>query len=400
MPESFPLPDPLPYHREVVALLKETEPELWLWASSAEVRAEAAEEARRALLKANYRFDRAGHADLVDRAEKVAVRLGIAEPVTMYQAAGGGGSNAMLCHLPGEAHIVFFGPILSVLKGAEIDSVIAHELAHHRLWQTNNWEFRNAERLLFAAANDSRAAASHAQSARRFALYTEIYADRGALAGSEDLEGTVAALLKTETGLPEVSVAGYFRQAEEIFARGETTTEGVQHPETFIRVHALKLWAEKDPTLEGWLSEAIEGIQRLDELDLVGQHRVSLLTRRLLEQLLRPAWFQTPAVLAHACSFFADFSPARSTDDSVWASLSSQDAATREYLCYLLLDFAVIDPELENIPLAAALERSRQLGIAEQFEKLLLKELEIGKRALNKLKKEADGILERASAEV
>src|SRR5688500_17727210 len=62
---------PLPYHREVVSYLKSMEPELWRWASSAEVRSEFAEETRTALLKANYRLDADGHPELAERCAAV-----------------------------------------------------------------------------------------------------------------------------------------------------------------------------------------------------------------------------------------------------------------------------------------------------------------------------------------
>jgi Flp pilus assembly protein TadD len=117
---------PLPYQREVVAYLKKTEPELWSWGSSAEVRGEFTEEMRTALLKANYRLDSEGHPELVQRCAVVKDRLAITAPVTLYQSAGGLGLNAMLCHLPGEAHIVFTGPILATLKGAELETELRH----------------------------------------------------------------------------------------------------------------------------------------------------------------------------------------------------------------------------------------------------------------------------------
>src|SRR4029434_8591240 len=115
----------------------------------------------------------------------------------------------------GEAHIVFTGPILSTLKGAELDALIAHELAHYRLWDMDDGDYLVADRLLMAAANDPRAASSHVQTARRFRLYAEVFADRGSLAGCGQLEAAVAALVKTETGLPEVSAKSYLRQADE-----------------------------------------------------------------------------------------------------------------------------------------------------------------------------------------
>ncbi len=396
-PPAMPLA-PLPYQREIVAYLKDTEPELWSWASSAEVRGAFAEEMRTELLKANYRLDADGHPELAERCAAVAQRLGVTAPVTLYQASGGLGLNAMLCHLPGEAHIVFTGPILATLKGAELDAVLAHELAHYRLWEMDGGDFLVADRLLLAAANDPRAAPSHAQTARRFRLYTEVFADRGSLAGCGQLEAAVAALVKTETGLPEVSATSYLRQADEIFSREDATTKGLDHPETFIRARALRLWAENDAGLQAWLAATIEGPLELDELDLPGQRRVSQLTQRFLAELLRPRWYQTAPVLAHARAFFPDFAPALAPDDSLAEALRSSDAATREYLCYLLLDFAVVDRDLEDVPLAAALDWSERLEIAEQFEKLVLKELGIGKRQLNKLKKDAAALLQKAES--
>ena len=153
MPTSSPLtqspPVPLAYHREVVAYLQATERELWDWTSSAESRAGEAEEVRMAMLKSNYRLDAAAHPDLVQRCAAMSARLGVAAPATIYQAQGGLGMNAALVHLPGEAHLVFTGPILEKLAGTELDAVLAHELAHQLLWEMEGGAFLTADRLLY-----------------------------------------------------------------------------------------------------------------------------------------------------------------------------------------------------------------------------------------------------------
>jgi hypothetical protein len=390
---------PLPYHREVVACLKTTEPELWEWASSAQNLGDFAAEMRAGLLKTNYRLDAEGHPELTRRCAQMAERLGVTVPVTLYQANGGFGMNAMLCHLPNEAHIVFTGPVLTTLKDEELDAVLAHELAHFRLWEMDRGDYLTADRLLLGSANDPRGAASHAQTARRFRLYTEIFADRGSFAGCGQLEAAVAALVKTETGLSQASATSYLRQADEIFSREDATTKGIDHPETFIRARALRLWSENDPGLDAWLKTTIEGPLKLDELDLAGQRRLTNLTRRFLGEFLRPAWLQSAPVLAHARAFFPDFAPATLPDEAVASQFQLTDAAGREYLSYLLLDFAAVDPQLEDVPLAAALQWSQRLGIAEAFEKLALKELGIAKRQLNKLKKDAETMLAKAEGQ-
>src|SRR5260370_5243527 len=111
----------------------------------------------------------------------------------------------------------------------------------------------------------------------------------------------------------------------------------------------------------------IEGAATLDELDLIGQKQLTSATRRLLQCLLRPKWFQTPATLGHAKLFFDDFRPADSNSpSSVCDELKSSDIKLREYLCYVLLDFAKADPDLDEMPLAAALVLSRQLELDAQ----------------------------------
>lgn len=388
--------EPLPYHREIISFLKETEPELWKWAASAEVRAETTEEMRFELLKANYRIDETGHPELIQRCAEVAKRLGVTAPITLYQANDSIGANAYLCYLPGEAHIVFTGSILYTLKGAEVDAVLAHELSHYLLWEMDGGDFFIADRLLSSAALVDSPNISHVQSAQRFQLYTEVFADRGSLIGCKDLGMAVGALVKTSTGLPDVSAASYLRQADEIFARKTEKTKGVRHPELFIRARALRLWSEHDAELHSWLTATIEGPMIPGMLDVLERQRLFQLTRSFLEQLLRPKWFQTETVLAHANAFFPNFSPAAIVDDSIITSLLSSSEDLREYICYLLLDFAVIDNSLDDVPLALSLKWSEQLDLTVQFEKLATKELGVTKRQLTKLKNTSQTLLEKA----
>src|SRR6185503_15363650 len=104
---------------------------------------------------------------------------------------------------------------------------------------------------------------------------------------------------------------------------------------------------------------------------------------QLVEALLRPKWFRTPAVLGHAKLFFDDVEPGKG---NALDGLKFSDARLREYLCYVLLDFVTADPELDELPLAAALELSRQLELDAQFEKLAAKELKMKVRDVRKIK--------------
>ena len=83
------------------------------------------------------------------------------------------------------------------------------------------------------------------QTARRYQLYTEIFADRGALCVTGLLDPVIAGLVKIQTGLAQVSAPAYLKQAEEIFAGGNVATVEHSHPEAFIRARALSLWHDE-----------------------------------------------------------------------------------------------------------------------------------------------------------
>ena len=390
--------EPLAYHVEVRDYLKSHERELWDWFSSAQAQANDTETLRMDLLKSTYRLDRETHPGLHQHLDDAKARLQLDIPVTLYQAQNNPQLNAALCYIRGQGHIVFSGPVFSLLREEELKSVIGHELAHFHLWARDGGEFHIADRLIQAVAKDPRASGSHEQTARRYQLYTEIFADRGSLHVTRDPHPVVAGLVKIGTGLQEVSAAGYLKQAEEIFANGNVATDGISHPETFIRARALALWQEKRQHASDDISAMIEGAGTIDDLDLIGQKRLAAATRGVLERLLRPKWFQTTAALGHARMFFDDFHPGTNGEAAWGDALKSRDRSVREYLCYLLLDFVTVDPDLDELPLAAALELSREMQLEEPFEKLAAKELKMRARDVRRIRENAAAMLANAEA--
>src|SRR5882724_5877784 len=260
--------EPLPYHLELRDYLKSEERELWNWFSSAQSKADYTDNLRLELLKSTYRLDADGHPQLYQSVDEAKTRLRLDIPVTLYQAQNSPQLNALLFYIPGQGHIVFFGPILTLLNAEELKSVIGHELAHYHLWERDGGEFHIADRLVHAVANDPRACGSHEQTARRYQLYTEIFADRGSLRVTGDPNPVIAGLVKIETGLSQVSAASYLKQAEEIFANGNVATEGVSHPEAFIRARSLALWQQQHENATSHIREMIEGASALEGLDL------------------------------------------------------------------------------------------------------------------------------------
>ncbi len=392
-----PILSPLPYHREIRDYLKTEEQELWQWFVSARAKENYAEDLRLSLLKSTYRLTPESHPQLYAQAATAGQALGLTIPVKLYQSQTNAHSpNAALYYLPDEAHIVLSGSITTLLDSVEFTSVLGHELSHHVLWQMENEEFLIADRVLHAVASDAQAHSVHHETARQYRLHTEIFADRGAAQVTQNLPAVVAALVKISTGLPSVSGDNYLTQAAEIFAKGSVKTDELSHPEEFIRAHALSLWTQQGEAADSAIRGMIAGSPALDGLDLAGQQQISTLTRRFLEQLLLPTWFQSEPVLAHARLFFPDFKPAEDKDPALVEDLRTTGSLLKNYFAYLLLDFAHIDRDLDEVPLAAALRWAEELGISGHVEKLVTKELGVPARDLAKLKPRITDLLNLA----
>jgi Zn-dependent protease with chaperone function len=403
-------PVPLLYHRAIVGHLRAQEAALWSWFASTRKRLEEADAVRLDLLKSTYRLEPQAQPKLYDLANAVRERVGLSCSVTLYQAQTGQALNAALAFLPGEAHVILAGPLASVLSENELRAVLAHELAHYLLYEDDGGAYLVASDLLRSLSADAATGLTASESARLYSLWTEIYADRWAFHVSGDVTASIAALIKIETGLTEVSAESYLRQADEIFARGHVQTDNISHPETFIRARALRLWAEQGDAAHPEIERMIEGGLNVHRLDLLGQARAADLTRRFLQMLLKPKWFQTEPLLGHAKRFFADFtvdddvasgaapSPPAPLPLSTGGEGSNGDGSLRDYLCYLLLDFTTVDRELGDVALSAAIVLARRLGIDKRFAELAQKELALGKKAFAKIDKDAEAILARTEA--
>lgn len=391
MAPSDPQLQPLPYQDALANYLATAESEAWEWFASAKAQSEYADELRLELLKQTYRLDAATHPEVFRALDQARACLTPDLPVTLYQSQKNHGVNASIYCLPGEAHIVFEGNVLQLLTPQELLGVFGHELAHHRLWNEASGRFFVTDRMAQAMAAEPRAEPGHIESARLLRLYTEIYADRGALCVTGDAGPVISGLVKINTGLTQVDPDAYVKQADEIFARSKARTEGLSHPETFIRARAINLWAKKSPEADSEITRMIEGTVSLEKLDLLGQQRLTDFTQRWLRLLLRAPWFQSDPVKAHARLYFPElqFPPTDHTDEALLEALREAPINVRDYFCYLLLDFSAVDPELEDEPLKAAYVLAQKLEWEDRLEALSVKELKLKKRDAKRVREEA-----------
>ena len=389
---------PLPYHQAIVAYLKGEEDDLWQWFSSGQATEEQAAAARLELLKNTYRLERESAPALYAAADSAMAALGLAVPVTIYQLQSPLGMNAALVYIPGELHVVLQGPVVASLTPGELQALLGHEFGHFLLYEGWDRQFHVARTILGAMGADRQACPEHLESLRSFTLYTEVFCDRAALKVCGDLATAVAMQLKVETGLTSVDPQSYLRQANEIFQLEDPKTDGITHPEGFIRTRALQLWHEQGEAAMPAITRMIEGTLELSRLDLLGKMTVASLTRRLITLLLRPAWFQTDTVLGHARLFFEDFAPVAIVEapEKLAAEIARLDKDLKDYLCYVLLDFATVDRSLDDLPLAAALQLSRDLELEKPFCAIVIKELGMKKKPLEQLLAGAPALLAKA----
>ncbi len=395
---------PLAYHADVVERLSRLEPASWAAFAEAVAVTPVGDVApvHAELLRRAYRLDPAGHPVVAAAVSRASAALGVDVPVTVYQLEGEPIANASLIDLQDEAVVVLAGNLVELLDEPELTAVLGHELTHQLLWRLDGGRYLIADRLLDALALDARTPAVYLETARRWRLATELLADRGALRACADLRVCISALLKTATGLARVDPDSYLAQAAE--ADPLRGAQGRTHPETVLRAWALAravggVALDGPPDPERAETVVLCPGLDIDRLDLADRAALEALTRRLIAHVLETPWMCTDAVLAHARRFFPDLSPPWPRPASgptepgaggpVWTEPvePTGDLAeeTRRYLGYVLLDFATVDPDLEDEALRAVLGTARLFGLDGAFEKIARLERVVTVAALDAL---------------
>lgn len=376
--------EPLPYQVAICNHLKDAEPGLWQWFMSDDFSGEQAEASKLELLKSCYRMTRESHASLYASGDTVAARLNIDLPITFYQFQSAAPEpNAALYFFDDELCVVLTGPISELLSEDELTAVVAHEFSHHKLYTENDGEFFAAARLLSWCSDQPDCHDAYVETARRYQLHTELYADLGAAFVCEGPQFPIASLIKVNTGLKSVTVADYLAQAEEILERDNTGAKGITHPETYIRAKALND-APKDRTQ---YLELVRGKLDARRLDVLDQRELASLTHNIAQVLGSDERFRDDTHQILLREYFPSFEWGDASDEQTEAAeierLAMQiellSESTHSYLSYLLLDLATADRD-DNFPLlGAALHLAERLGIFKVFESLARKDLKLKK---------------------
>lgn len=399
----------LPYHTAVANHLQTGESALWAWFEAERMSTRYSEKVRLELLKSTYRLTREDRPDLYASAEIATERLSVDLPVTIYQRQGGADSpNAALVFLPNEAAIMLMGNIAELLNEAEMLALLGHEIAHHRLYTMDGGQYFTAARLLGWCVDQPGCEAAIAETDRLFRLHTEIFADMGALHVTGDRDAVIASLIKVTTGLKSVTPSSYLEQAEEILEQYKQGSEGISHPELFIRAKALDLLAADPPGI-GQTELLVRGQIDAKRLDILGQQALSAISRKVVDRLLTPPFMRNDYTLNLAERYFPGYgeSDAEPLDGDnadpkvaavrLKAEVTGTAKSCHDYFAYLLLDFATVDPESGDAHLAWSLDLASQVGIFAVYEPIARKELKRKKDELTKLKRGASQMIEKAN---
>lgn len=382
-----------PYHLKIRDHFRQ-QPKTWTFFAASGTRSAQLTAFQTDLLKNTYQFRPENEAFLYDKINLVKEKLGLVDlTVTAYQAeyTQASGLNASIVYLNQEAHLVFSGPVTGQLDEAELQAIIAHELSHVKLFQLLDGDLEVTDRIITAIANHdlgfSSGVSPYYETARLFRLYTEIYCDRGAYTVLGDIHPVISMLVKIATGLSEVHAENYIKQAEDIFSRSpDMQSATLTHPENFIRARALELWRQQGTAAEPEISRMIEGLPEVDRLDILSQKEWAGHTRTFLQSYLQPAWFRTELVTALAKQYFSDFAPTPLPEPALLQTLTekigSAHTSLKEYFSYVLLDFTLADPSLEEAPAGRAFHFAETMQLTATYDQAVKKELQFSDRRL------------------
>jgi hypothetical protein len=379
----------LTYHQKVKEHFK-SQTKTWDYFATTRNRDNQLQQFKTELLKNTYKFDPAVDAFIYDKVNVAKEKLDLQNlPVTVYQAEYSNELNASIIYLEGEAHIVFSGGITKLMDEQELLAILAHELTHVKLYSLLEGDLEITDRIITSIANNYNSEASYYETARLFRLYTEIFCDRGAYSVLGATAPVITSLIKVSTGLDSVNADSYLKQADEIFAgKKGIKTDGISHPENFIRSKAIQLWHEKKEESETEIIKMIEGISDLDQLDIFKQKELTETTKQFLQLFLKPKWIQSTMIIAQAKQYFTDFdfNQGLLLTEKFSESIGDAHQSIKDYLCYVLLDFALVDSTLEEIPAGWAFQFAEDVNLKETYDAIVKKEMKYSDKKLQQHK--------------
>ena len=369
---------PFPFHSDLRNHFKKQD-KTWSWFSEEKVKIEQQETYKTDLLKNSYRIDPETEPKVYEILGKAKDKLGIIIPITIYQSQTIEANNAGIVFFEKEAHIILSGKILKLLNDDELLVLFGHELSHILLFNMENGDFEITNRIINTIASDNNSELFYYETARLYQLYTELFCDLGALKVSESMEITINTLIKLNTGLDKVSAESYLKQANEILDRIDKGSDGETHPENFIRAKSLQIFETDNENYYTKIEKIISGKTDLHQLNLFSKTLVFDVTKELISIILKPKWTQSEYCMTLFKQYFsnADKKNDAFVDDVFKLKIENSKKNLKDYYAYIMLDFALCDPDLKEGFVGHILDISEQLGLEDNLKTILKKELNL-----------------------
>ena len=365
---------------------------IWQFFSSYKIQENEYESFKTDILKNCYRLGRDLHPNYHQIIDEIKTVFQIDKEVILYQEQNNMHSNASVYYLNNEAHIILTGPLLQILSIDEIKVILAHELSHVLLYTLNEGDFQTTERIINAITDDMRSPSSYFETSRLYALYTELFCDYGSYLVCQNRDLVISTLVKVHTGLKNVFAQEYLEQINEIFEKDKSRTEQKTHPEMYFRAKSLELLCQDYEQGKKDLVRFIDGNPEVSELGIFSQKKWQLFTFEFIQIILLPIFMQSSLSKNLAKTYFDNFNLANSIsfeNKNLINEIEKSSVSMKEYFCYILFDFTLIDKEIYEMALIWTLQLSEYFGLKEPFEKIVKKELRLSELRFKDLYKKS-----------
>ena len=355
----------------------------WEWFQNKNVQKEQIENFKTDLLKNAYRIDVASEERLYEILQKAKDKLGIPIPITLYQSLNIDMNNGAIVFFENEAHLILSGTVLKLLNEDELLSLFGHELSHIKLYTLDNGELEITNRIINAIAEDRNSELFYSETARIFQLYTELFCDLGALKVTENRDVVIATLVKLHTGLEKVSAESYLKQADEILEKIESGSSGESHPEIYIRAKSLALLDDNETDTISKIEKLVAGKIDLQLLNIFSKEDVYILTKDFIDIILKAKWLQSEHNIVLYKQYFKEFAIKKSIiiDEDFNKRINKCKDNIKNYLCYIMYDFALCDKEITEPAIAQMLDIAEQLEIESFLKIIIKKEMKLTEKA-------------------
>lgn len=376
---------PLKYHEQVAEWLEQDERGVWDWFSARKLQDEQDGETRDLLLKETYRLSRETHGSAYECCETAMGKLGVDAPVTLYQA-GDGAMNAALFFIPGEIHVVLYGPVLEKLSTSELTALFGHEVSHYLLWTFEGRRYRIAQQIIDDSVAQASSDYALYETARLYMLSTEVFADRGAALAVGASEPAIAVLLKVMTGLNATDPKAFLTQAAELDAKGEIT-KNASHPEVYLRALFIDRWQSGEADIDDWVLEKLKGPMAIGNLDVLDQKQLGEMTREFFSLFLHDTDLASEMVVTQVKQFFPDWTGDMPVADAGKLREVSEDRSIKDYLIALIIDLAHADPDQTDEMLARGGKFAASIDWEDEYRDNLKALLKMRKTQIDRIMK-------------